>query len=143
MKLGLFDYGTVRMHDAGVKGAPAQDRRYGASDFATYYADLFGYADAAERLGYDSLWLTEHHFQHEGFEVVPNILMVSAVLAQHTQRLRFGALCHVIPQWHPLRFAEDFTIADQMSGGRMVLGVGRGTVAREIVNFGSIISSAT
>jgi alkanesulfonate monooxygenase SsuD/methylene tetrahydromethanopterin reductase-like flavin-dependent oxidoreductase (luciferase family) len=143
LKLGLFDYGTVRMSDAGMAGPPAQDRRYGAGDFAAYYADLIGYAKAAEPLGYDSLWLTEHHFQHEGFEVVPNILMVSAVLAQHTERLRFGALCHVIPQWHPLRFAEDFAIADLMSGGRMIMGVGRGTVAREIVNFGSIISAAT
>lgn len=143
MRIGLFDYGTVAMRDAGMGGTPAQDRRYGADDFARYYQEIVATAAAAERLGFDSLWLTEHHFQHEGFEVVPNILMVSAVLAQHTARLRFGALCNVVPQWHPLRLAEDFAIADLMSGGRMLLGVGRGTVAREIVNFGSIISSAT
>lgn len=143
MKLGLFDYGTVYMDDAGQGGPAAVDRRYGAADFAAFYADLPEYARTAERLGFDSFWLTEHHFQHEGYEVVPNVLLVSAVLAQHTQTLRLGALCNVIPQWHPLRFAEDFALADLLSGGRLLMGVGRGTVAREIVNFGSVISAAT
>ncbi len=143
MKLGLFDYGTVTMTDAGLAGPAAIERRFGSEDFADYYRHLVEDARHAEQCGFDSYWMTEHHFQHEGYEVVPNILMVSAVLAQHTMTLKFGALCNVIPQWHPLRFAEDFTIADLMSGGRMLMGVGRGTVAREIVNFGSIISSAT
>ncbi|HEY8491865.1 MAG TPA: LLM class flavin-dependent oxidoreductase [Dehalococcoidia bacterium] len=143
MRLGLFDYGTVTMSDPGLAGTPAVERRYGAADFAAYYADLVQYARAAEALGFDSFWLTEHHFQHEGYEVVPNVLLVSAVLAQHTERLRFGALCNVIPQWHPLRFAEDFVMADLLSGGRMIMGVGRGTVPREIVNFGAVVSAAT
>jgi alkanesulfonate monooxygenase SsuD/methylene tetrahydromethanopterin reductase-like flavin-dependent oxidoreductase (luciferase family) len=101
------------------------------------YADLEAYARAADGLGFDSMWLAEHHFQHEGYEVVPNSILMSAFLAERTRKLKFGAMFNVLPQWHPLRFAEDFALADVMTGGRMLCGIGRGTVPREAEPLGT------
>lgn len=141
MKLGVFFFGTVRMPDAGNHGPQPVDRRYGPQAIARAYDDLTHWAVTADDLGYESLWLTEHHFQHEGYEVMPNCVLVGAVLAQRTRRLKFGAMFNIVPQWHPLKLAEDFAIGDIMSGGRLLFGVGRGTVVREALNFGSNIGS--
>ena len=92
----------------------------------------------AEELGYDSYWLTEHHFQHEGYEVIPNGILFGAFLAERTDRIRIGTMFNIIAQWHPLRLAEDFATLHNLSGGRAILGVGRGTVPREIA-----VASAT
>jgi alkanesulfonate monooxygenase SsuD/methylene tetrahydromethanopterin reductase-like flavin-dependent oxidoreductase (luciferase family) len=51
------------------------------------------------------MWTAEHHFHQHGFEVVPNVVLLNAVLAQHTRRIRLGALIHVLTTWHPLHFA--------------------------------------
>src|SRR5262249_11900081 len=115
VQLGVFLFGNVDMPDAGYGGTEPQDRRYGQADVVRQYDDCFAYAQAAERLGYDALWLTEHHFQHEGYEVVPNIVLLSAMIAMKTERIKLGGMFHVIPQWHPLRFAEDFALADVVS----------------------------
>ena len=137
MQLGVFLFGNVDMPDAGYGGTEPQDRRYGQADFVKQYDDCFAYASAAEALGYDAVWLTEHHFQHEGYEVVPNILLLSAMIAMKTERIKLGGMFHVIPQWHPLRFAEDFAMADVVSRGRMICGIGRGTVPRESTALGA------
>jgi alkanesulfonate monooxygenase SsuD/methylene tetrahydromethanopterin reductase-like flavin-dependent oxidoreductase (luciferase family) len=133
---GTFFYGTVDMPDAGVDGPPAHKRDYGQEDYRRVYADLVAYAQKCDALGYDSMWTAEHHFQHHGFEVVPNVLLLNAILAQRTRRIKLGALVHVLTTWHPLRFAEDFALADVMSGGRMLCGLGRGTEERESNVFG-------
>jgi alkanesulfonate monooxygenase SsuD/methylene tetrahydromethanopterin reductase-like flavin-dependent oxidoreductase (luciferase family) len=86
-------------------------------------------------LGFDSFWTTEHHFQYEGYEVIPNGLLISAWIAAKTQNIRLGAMFNVVPQWHPLRLAEDFATLHNLSGGRGILGVGRGTVPREILHL--------
>ena len=96
---------------------------------------------AAERLGFDSYWLTEHHFQYEGYEVVPNGILVGAILAERTERIRIGMAFNIVPQWHPLKLAEDFATLHNISGGRAILGVGRGTVPRESEPLGSKIGS--
>ncbi|HEV7664365.1 MAG TPA: LLM class flavin-dependent oxidoreductase [Chloroflexota bacterium] len=136
VKFGAFFFCGVDMPDAGASGTPPQDRRYGQADFVKVYGDLEAYAQTADRLEFDSLWLAEHHFQYEGYEVVPNAVLMAAFLAARTTRLRFGAMFNVLPQWHPLRFAEDFALADVMTGGRMICGIGRGTVPREAEPLG-------
>jgi alkanesulfonate monooxygenase SsuD/methylene tetrahydromethanopterin reductase-like flavin-dependent oxidoreductase (luciferase family) len=75
--------------------------------------------------GYHALWLAEHHFQHEGYECIPNIMMAAVHLAHLTQRLRIGCGFNIAPMWHPLRLAEDFATADILTGGRCIFGVGR------------------
>ena len=82
------------------------------------------------------MWTAEHHFHQHGFEVVPNVLLLNAVLAQHTRRIRLGALIHVLTTWHPLHFAEDHALADVLAGGRLLCGLGRGTEERESHVFG-------
>ncbi len=133
----MFFFCGVDMPDAGLAGTPPQERRYGQADFLKVYADLEAYARAADRLGFQSMWLAEHHFQHEGYEVVPNAILMAAFLAERTRNLKFGAMFNVLPQWHPLRFAEDFALADVMTGGRMICGIGRGTVPREAEPLGT------
>ena len=86
-------------------------------------------------MGYDSFWTTEHHFQHEGYEVIPNGLQLSTWIAAHTERLRLGTMFNVVPQWNPMRLAEDFATMHNLSGGRGILGVGRGTVPREVLHL--------
>jgi len=141
VKLGIFFFGTVRMPDAGQHGPAPVDRRYGSAQVAEAYDDMVYWAKSADTLGYDSLWLTEHHFQHEGYEVMPNCIMIGASLAQQTKQIKFGGMFNIVPQWHPLKMAEDFAIGDIMTGGRLIFGVGRGTVVREALCFGSNIGS--
>src|SRR5712691_4416925 len=125
MHFGAFFYGTVDMLDAGVDGPPAHRRQYGQADYRRVYADLIAYAQHCDTLGYDSMWTAEHHFHQHGFEVVPNVLLLNAVLAQHTHRIRLSALVHVLTTWHPLHFAEDYALADVLAGGRLLCSLGR------------------
>jgi alkanesulfonate monooxygenase SsuD/methylene tetrahydromethanopterin reductase-like flavin-dependent oxidoreductase (luciferase family) len=136
LKFGVFFFGTVDMPDAGIDGPPAHLRRYAQTDYQRVYRDLTAYAQRAEALGFDSMWTAEHHFQHHGFEVVPNVVLLNAVLAQRTSSLKFGSLVHVLTSWHPVRFAEDYALADVLSGGRLLCGLGRGTEQRESNPFG-------
>src|SRR5258708_27616438 len=133
VRVGVFMFGGVEMPDAGLAGTPPLDRRYGQDAIDHAHRELLACGELAERLGYDSFWLTEHHFQHEGYEVVPNGLLFSAFLAARTSRLRIGTMFNVVGQWHPLRLAEDFAMVHNLSGGRGILGVGRGTVPREML----------
>src|SRR5262245_23790293 len=135
MKLGAFFFGGVEMDDAGAGPPSPMDRRY---DNRTCWEATLKYVDAAveaDRMGYDSFWTTEHHFQHEGYEVVPNGILLNTWIAARTQQIQLGAMFNVVPQWNPLRLAEDFATMHNLSGGRGILGVGRGTVPREILNL--------
>ncbi len=129
------------MSDAGAGPPASTDRRFGQADFAYAQERMLDLGVAADRLGYDAFWLTEHHFQYEGYEVVPNAILFGAFLAERTRRIRIGALFNIVPQWHPLRLAEDFAVLHNLSGGRAILGVGRGTVPREAEALGTVIGS--
>mgnify|MGYP000992381780 FL=1 len=123
------------MDDAGAGLPNPMDRRY---DNQACWDATLKYIDAAveaDKLGYDSFWTTEHHFQYEGYEVIPNGILISAWIAARTQQIRLGAMFNVVPQWNPLRLAEDFATMHNLSGGRGILGVGRGTVPREILHL--------
>jgi alkanesulfonate monooxygenase SsuD/methylene tetrahydromethanopterin reductase-like flavin-dependent oxidoreductase (luciferase family) len=137
MKVGAFFFGGVEMSDAGA-GAPApMDRRFTNEQMWEATQQYVDAAIEADRLGYDSFWTTEHHFQYEGYEVIPNGLLVSTWIAARTQNIRLGAMFNVVPQWNPLRLAEDFATLHNLSGGRGMLGVGRGTVPRELLHLNS------
>ena len=75
-----------------------------------------------DRLGYDTFWAAEHRFQREGYECIPNLLLLFVHLAHLTKRIKFGCGFNVAPMWHPLRLAEDFAVADRLTGGRIILG---------------------
>jgi alkanesulfonate monooxygenase SsuD/methylene tetrahydromethanopterin reductase-like flavin-dependent oxidoreductase (luciferase family) len=135
LKLGAFFFGGVEMTDAGAGAPNPMDRRYSNEECWAATLDYVNSAIEAERLGYDSFWTTEHHFQYEGYEVIPNGLLISTWIAAQTTNLRFGAMFNVVPQWNPLRLAEDFATLHNLSGGRAMLGVGRGTVPREVLHL--------
>ena len=135
MKLGAFFFGGVEMDDAGAGPPNPMDRRYSNDACWTSTLEYINSAVEADRLGYDSFWTTEHHFQHEGYEVIPNGIMISTWIAARTERIRVGTMFNVVPQWNPLRLAEDFSTLHNLSGGRGILGVGRGTVPREVLHL--------
>jgi alkanesulfonate monooxygenase SsuD/methylene tetrahydromethanopterin reductase-like flavin-dependent oxidoreductase (luciferase family) len=90
-----------------------------------------------DRTGYDVFWLAEHHFQREGYECVPNILLLSVHLAHLTKNIKIGCGFNIVPMWHPLRLAEDYATADYLTGGRVIFGIGRGYHTREVETFGA------
>jgi alkanesulfonate monooxygenase SsuD/methylene tetrahydromethanopterin reductase-like flavin-dependent oxidoreductase (luciferase family) len=135
MKIGAFFFGGVEMDDAGGGPPNPMDRRYSNEAVWKATLDYVNSAIEADRLGYDSFWTTEHHFQYEGYEVIPNGLQISTWIAAQTKNIRLGAMFNVVPQWNPLRLAEDFATLHNLSGGRGVLGVGRGTVPREVLHL--------
>ena len=80
MKTGIFLFGGVEMDDAG-SGLPAPtDRRYGPKEIWHATERIVDMGVLSDKLGFDSYWLTEHHFQYEGYEVVPNGMMLGAIL---------------------------------------------------------------
>jgi len=129
--------GHVDLDDLGFDGTPANDRWLSDQQLATVFDKARRIAELMDRSGYETFWLAEHHFQREGYEVIPNILMLAVHLAHLTERIKFGCGFNVTPMWHPLRLAEDFATADILTGGRTVFGVGRGYHTREVEVFGA------
>ncbi|MDG1409999.1 MAG: LLM class flavin-dependent oxidoreductase [Acidimicrobiales bacterium] len=141
MRVGIFLFGGVEMDDAGSGPPSPTDRRYSQEHIWRATEQTIETGVLCDRLGFDSYWLTEHHFQFEGYEVIPNGILIGAILAERTEQIRIGMAFNIVPQWHPLRLAEDFATLHNISGGRGILGVGRGTVPREAENLGSRIGS--
>ena len=131
--------GHVDFPDRGQNATPANERRFTNDELAGVYEKTEAIAKTMDRLGYDMLWMAEHHFQHEGYEALPNILMLAVHLAHVTERLKIGCGFNITPMWHPLRLAEDFATADILTKGRTVFGVGRGYHSREVETFGAPI----
>jgi alkanesulfonate monooxygenase SsuD/methylene tetrahydromethanopterin reductase-like flavin-dependent oxidoreductase (luciferase family) len=129
--------GHVDLPDMGQNATPANERRYSNEHLASVFEKTEAIAQCMDDHGFHTLWLAEHHFQHEGYEVLPNILMIAVHLAHLTQRLRIGCGFNITPMWHPLRLAEDFATADVLTKGRTVFGVGRGYHTREVETFGA------
>ena len=90
----------------------------------------------AEKLGFQSFWLTEHHFQPEGAEMSPNPLLVQMAIATQTKKIRLGQCANIVVWHHPVRLAEQIALLDVISGGRVECGIGRGYQPRENETLG-------
>ncbi|HZC03980.1 MAG TPA: LLM class flavin-dependent oxidoreductase, partial [Gammaproteobacteria bacterium] len=134
--------GHVDFEDMGQHATPVNERRYSNEHLVSVFDKTQAMAQLMDELGYDILWYAEHHFQREGYEVIPNLLMLSVHLAHVTERLRFGCGFNITPMWHPLRLAEDFAMADILTNGRVVFGVGRGYHTREVETLGGPLLDA-
>lgn len=98
-------------------------------DDAQFIREEFTQLQLADELGFDSIWMTEHHFSD--YSISPNPLFYLAHLAARTKRVRLGTQVVVVP-WHdPVRLAEEIAMLDHMSGGRAILGFGRGLARME------------
>ena len=80
----------------------------------------------AEELGFEVMWLGEHHFGPYGIGDLPNPILLGADLAARTSRIRIGQMANIAPWWHPIRLAEDLAILDNLTEGRIEVGFGRG-----------------
>jgi alkanesulfonate monooxygenase SsuD/methylene tetrahydromethanopterin reductase-like flavin-dependent oxidoreductase (luciferase family) len=129
--------GHIDLPDMGQEATPANERRYSNAQLASVFEKTDAVARHMDELGYYAIWLAEHHFQHEGYECLPNVLMSAVHLAHITKQIRIGCGFNIAPMWHPLRLAEDFATADILTRGRVIFGVGRGYHTREVETFGA------
>ena len=117
VKIGVFDHfdrGTVPLYE--------------------HYENRLKLIEAYDRAELYAYHVAEHHATPLGMVPSPNLFL--SAIAQRTQRLRFGALVHQLPLYHPLRLAEEICMLDHLSGGRLELGIGRGASPHEIAYYG-------
>ena len=98
------------------------------------YAETLDQAAYAEELGFSAVWLSEHHFSAEGY--LPSLAAVLGALAMRTSRVRLGTAVLLAPLHHPLRLAEDLAVVDQLSGGRLDVGIAPGYKPDEFAVLG-------
>ncbi len=129
--------GHVDMDNLGYGGTAVNDRRFTNEHLLTAFDKGEAIAQTMDRTGYNTFWLAEHHFQPEGYECLPNIILYALHLAHKTTNIKIGCAFNIAPMWHPLRLAEDFATVDYLTGGRVIFGVGRGYHTREVETFGA------
>lgn len=117
MKFGVFDH----MDRAGA-------------DLGRQFEDRLKLIELYERHGFHAYHLAEHHATPLGMAPSPSVFL--AAVAQRTQKLRFGPLVYTLNLYHPLRLIDEICMLDQMSGGRLELGVGRGISPYEVGYYG-------
>jgi alkanesulfonate monooxygenase SsuD/methylene tetrahydromethanopterin reductase-like flavin-dependent oxidoreductase (luciferase family) len=118
MEFGIFDH-------LDASGAPLAD----------YYEERLALAEQFDRAGFFCYHLAEHHATPLGMAPSPSVFL--AALAQRTKRLRFGPMIYALPLYHPLRMIEEICMLDQMSGGRLDVGFGRGASPIELELYGT------
>ena len=118
MKFGVFQL----LHSAD-KG-PAKE----------VYDNALEQARLADELGFEGIWLAEHHFSSYGYS--PNPLTFAVKIADQTKHIRIGTAVVVLPLYHPLRLAEEIALTDQLTDGRLEVGLGRGYQRYEFERLG-------
>jgi natural product biosynthesis luciferase-like monooxygenase protein len=109
-----------------------------AADRANAAGSLHSIVEQAaygEELGFDSVWLAEHHFHSFG-GILSSPTVIGAAIAQRTSKIRIGTAVTLLPYHHPLRIAEDYATLDCLSRGRLEFGIGHGFVKWESLTFG-------
>ena len=134
-KFHVLYVGQIELDNIGRDGTPANDRRYSTERLNEAFMTARDVAQTMDELGFHALWTAEHHFQREGYECLPNLVQLSLWLATQTKRLKFGCAFNVLPMWHPIRLAEDYAMADIVTDGRVIMGVGRRPVQPDVLQL--------
>lgn len=98
------------------------------------YAEMLEEVSMADQMGFDSAWLSEHHLLDDGY--CPSLLLTAAAIAAKTKNIRIGTGVLLLPEHDPIRVAEDAAVADIISDGRLILGIGLGYRQEEFAAFG-------
>jgi alkanesulfonate monooxygenase SsuD/methylene tetrahydromethanopterin reductase-like flavin-dependent oxidoreductase (luciferase family) len=117
MRIGVFDH---------------MDR--GDTPLSQFFEDRMQLVEMYDRAGFYGYHVAEHHATPLGMAAAPGIWL--AAIAARTKRLRFGPLVYLLPLYHPIKLLEEICMLDQMSSGRMMLGVGRGISPIELGYYG-------
>lgn len=125
----------VEALEVGLGVLSAQTVSGSAVQTSAALTELIEHSVLAEEVGFDSLWLSEHHFAADGY--LPSPLVVMAALARETSRIRLSTNVAVAPLYDPIRLAEDCAVLDHLSGRRMMIGLGLGYREMEFEAFGS------
>jgi alkanesulfonate monooxygenase SsuD/methylene tetrahydromethanopterin reductase-like flavin-dependent oxidoreductase (luciferase family) len=118
-----MDFGTFHLHSSPQEKQPRE-----------IVQEHFQQMLAADRLGFEEVWIAEHNVRQYGF--VGNSVLVAAAVAAATSRIRIGTAVTRLPVHHPLHLAEDLAYADILSGGRLDWGVGKGYDEHEFKSYG-------
>ncbi len=103
------------------------------------YQEAVELVELAEAEGFDAAWVSEHHFSEDGY--LPSLLPLLAAFAGATERMELGTGVVLAPFHDPIRLAEDFAVVDQLSGGRLICGLGIGWREEEFREFGIPVKS--
>jgi len=103
-----------------------------------FYAEILDQAVWLDGLGIDLIWFTEHHFVDDGY--LPSWIPVAAAMAARTTHVSFSSDISILPLYQPVRLAEDLAVLDNLSGGRVEIGVGLGYVPRDFAGYGLPVS---
>ena len=101
--------------------------------YSELYRKHVDLAVEAEDMGFDTIWLTEHHMVDDGYS--PNMMTLAAAIATRTKKIRIGTFVLLMPLHHPLHVAEEAATVDALSNGRFDLGLGQGYVPTEFAAF--------
>jgi probable F420-dependent oxidoreductase len=119
----------------GIGLFTAQLPAHSERTFEQEYRETLELVRLAERVGFDSAWVSEHHGSSDGY--LPSLLTMLAAFAAATERIELGTGVVLTPLHDPLRLAEDAAVVDQLSGGRLILGIGNGWREEEFRMFGA------
>ncbi len=107
---------------------------YGDLPQAQVFREFLEEVEFAEELGFDSIWIPEHHFSTYG--MLGDTLTLAAAIAQRTKRIKIGTAVILLPLQHPVRVAEQAALVDVLSDGRLLMGLGRAYQPSEFAGFG-------
>ena len=107
-------------------------------DMPGLYAAILDQIVALDGLGLDLVWFTEHHFLDDGY--LPSWVPMAGAIAARTKRVRISSDVCLLPFNHPVRLAEDLAVLDNISNGRIEIGVGMGYAPHEFRGFGLPVS---